>query len=54
MTGSSPVGIVLGSHMPAEGITRTAALAERLGYGELWFSEDCFFTGAMSGVTAMA
>jgi alkanesulfonate monooxygenase SsuD/methylene tetrahydromethanopterin reductase-like flavin-dependent oxidoreductase (luciferase family) len=53
MTASSPpVGIVLGSHMPADGITRTAALAERLGFGELWFSEDCFFTGAMSGVTA--
>ena len=48
----SPIGIVLGSHMPAEGITRTAALAEQLGFGELWFSEDCFFTGAMSGVTA--
>lgn len=47
-----PVGLVLGSHMPAEGITRTARLAEELGYGELWFSEDCFFTGAMSGVTA--
>ncbi|MEA2359977.1 MAG: hypothetical protein QOI62_3237 [Solirubrobacteraceae bacterium] len=53
MTQSSPpIGIVLGSHMPAEGITRTAALAEQLGFGELWFSEDCFFTGAMSGVTA--
>jgi alkanesulfonate monooxygenase SsuD/methylene tetrahydromethanopterin reductase-like flavin-dependent oxidoreductase (luciferase family) len=49
---ASPVSLVLGSHMPAEGITRTARLAEQLGYGELWFSEDCFFTGAMSGVTA--
>jgi alkanesulfonate monooxygenase SsuD/methylene tetrahydromethanopterin reductase-like flavin-dependent oxidoreductase (luciferase family) len=38
--------------MPAEGIVRTARLAENLGYGELWFSEDCFFTGAMTGVTA--
>jgi 5,10-methylenetetrahydromethanopterin reductase len=47
-----PVGLVLGSHMPAEGITATAQLAEQLGFGELWFSEDCFFTGAMSGVTA--
>lgn len=47
-----PVGLVLGSHMPAEGITATARLAEELGFGELWFSEDCFFTGAMSGVTA--
>lgn len=48
----SPISIVLGSHMPAEGITRTARLAEELGFGELWFSEDCFFTGAMAGVTA--
>ncbi len=47
-----PIGLVLGSHMSAEGITRTARKAEELGFGELWFSEDCFFTGAMSGVTA--
>jgi alkanesulfonate monooxygenase SsuD/methylene tetrahydromethanopterin reductase-like flavin-dependent oxidoreductase (luciferase family) len=47
-----PIGLVLGSHMPAEGIPRTAKLTEELGFGELWFSEDCFFTGAMSGVTA--
>lgn len=52
MSSPSPVGLVLGSHMPAEGITRMARLAEELGYGELWFSEDCFFTGAMAGVTA--
>jgi 5,10-methylenetetrahydromethanopterin reductase len=49
---AAPVGLVLGSHMPPENITRTAQLAEALGYGELWFSEDCFFTGAMAGVTA--
>lgn len=47
-----PVGLVLGSHMPPELIRDTAVLAERLGYGELWFSEDCFFTGAPSGVAA--
>lgn len=52
MSTPSPVGLVLGSHMPAEGITRTAKQAEELGFGELWFSEDCFFTGAMAGVTA--
>lgn len=52
MSSGSQVGLVLGSHMPAEGITRTARLAEQLGFGELWFSEDCFFTGAMAGVTA--
>jgi alkanesulfonate monooxygenase SsuD/methylene tetrahydromethanopterin reductase-like flavin-dependent oxidoreductase (luciferase family) len=47
-----PVGLVLGSHMAPEDIVPMAQLAERLGYGELWFSEDCFFTGAMSSVTA--
>ena len=47
----SPVGLVLGSHMAPEDIVPMAQLAERLGYGELWFSEDCFFTGAMAGVT---
>jgi alkanesulfonate monooxygenase SsuD/methylene tetrahydromethanopterin reductase-like flavin-dependent oxidoreductase (luciferase family) len=38
--------------MAPEDIVPMAQLAERLGYGELWFSEDCFFTGAMSSVTA--
>jgi alkanesulfonate monooxygenase SsuD/methylene tetrahydromethanopterin reductase-like flavin-dependent oxidoreductase (luciferase family) len=47
-----PLGIVLGSHMPPERIVRTAGRAEELGFGELWFSEDCFFAGAFSGVAA--
>jgi 5,10-methylenetetrahydromethanopterin reductase len=47
-----PVGVVLGSHMPPEGIVRTARRAEELGLGELWFSEDCFFSGAFAGVAA--
>jgi 5,10-methylenetetrahydromethanopterin reductase len=48
----SPVGLVLGSHMPPEKIVPTARLAEQRGFGELWFSEDCFFSGGISGVTA--
>jgi 5,10-methylenetetrahydromethanopterin reductase len=48
----SPVGLVLGSHMPPEKIVPMARLAEQRGFGELWFSEDCFFSGGMSGVTA--
>jgi 5,10-methylenetetrahydromethanopterin reductase len=48
----SPVGLVLGSHMPPERIVPTARLAEELGFGELWFSEDCFFSGGIAGVTA--
>jgi alkanesulfonate monooxygenase SsuD/methylene tetrahydromethanopterin reductase-like flavin-dependent oxidoreductase (luciferase family) len=38
--------------MAPEEIMRSARSAEELGFGELWFSEDCFFSGAMSGVTA--
>jgi 5,10-methylenetetrahydromethanopterin reductase len=48
----SPVGVVLGSHMPPERIVRTARRAEELGFGELWFSEDCFFSGAFAGIAA--
>ena len=48
----SPIGVVLGSHMPPEQIVDTARRAEQLGYGELWFSEDCFFTGAFAGIAA--
>ncbi len=48
----SPVGIVLGSHMPPERIAQTARHAEELGFGELWFSEDCFFAGAFAGMAA--
>ena len=45
----APVGIVFGSLTPPETMARTAGLAEKLGFGELWFSEDCFFSGGMSG-----
>jgi 5,10-methylenetetrahydromethanopterin reductase len=47
-----PVGLVLGSMLPPERIAETARLAERLGYGEVWLSEDAFFTGGISGATA--
>ena len=36
----SPVGLVLGSHVPPEQIPSTSRLAEELGYGELWFAEN--------------
>ena len=48
----SAVGLVLGSHMPPAEIVPMARLAEELGFGELWFSEDCFFSGAFAGTTA--
>ena len=36
--------------MPPERIAQTARQAEELGFGELWFSEDCFFAGAFAGI----
>lgn len=50
MVDQQQVGIVFGSLTPPEQIPRGAALAERLGFGEVWFSEDCFFSGGMSGL----
>ncbi|MGI5125547.1 LLM class flavin-dependent oxidoreductase [Pseudonocardia sp. CA-107938] len=47
------IGIVFGSLTPPEQLAEGAALAEQLGFGELWFSEDCFFTGGLSGLTQL-
>jgi alkanesulfonate monooxygenase SsuD/methylene tetrahydromethanopterin reductase-like flavin-dependent oxidoreductase (luciferase family) len=47
-----PVGLVLGSAIAPEQLVRTALLGEELGFGELWFAEDYFFTGGISGATA--
>ncbi|GAA2275546.1 hypothetical protein GCM10010149_17930 [Nonomuraea roseoviolacea subsp. roseoviolacea] len=49
----SAIGVVFGSLTPPEELTEGAALAERLGFGHLWFSEDCFFTGGLSGLTQL-
>jgi alkanesulfonate monooxygenase SsuD/methylene tetrahydromethanopterin reductase-like flavin-dependent oxidoreductase (luciferase family) len=49
----SRLGVVFGSLTPPEQLAAGAELAERLGFGELWFSEDCFFTGGLSGVTQL-
>jgi len=38
--------------MVPDRIVRTARRAEGLGFGELWFSEDCFFAGAFAGLAA--
>jgi alkanesulfonate monooxygenase SsuD/methylene tetrahydromethanopterin reductase-like flavin-dependent oxidoreductase (luciferase family) len=48
-----PLGIVFGSLTPPEALADGAAQAERLGFSELWFSEDCFFTGGISGLTQL-
>ncbi len=47
-----PVGLVLGSALAPETLPGLARLAEQLGYGELWFAEDYFFTGGISGAAA--
>ena len=46
------VGLVLGSALAPETLPRLSRLAEELGYGELWFAEDYFFTGGISGAAA--
>lgn len=43
------VGVVFGSITPPEQIAQGARRAEELGFDELWFSEDCFFSGGMAG-----
>lgn len=52
MTRSAPVGLLLGSMIAPEQIAATARLGEDLGFDELWFAEDFFFTGGISSVTA--
>ncbi|TCM40279.1 luciferase-like monooxygenase [Kribbella sp. VKM Ac-2568] len=47
------IGVVFGSLTPPEELARGAALAEELGFGDLWFSEDCFFSGGVSGLTQL-
>jgi alkanesulfonate monooxygenase SsuD/methylene tetrahydromethanopterin reductase-like flavin-dependent oxidoreductase (luciferase family) len=47
-----PVGLVLGSALAPDQIRDAARLGERLGFSELWFAEDYFFTGGISGATA--
>lgn len=46
------LGLVLGSSLPPEQLIPVAAEADELGLDELWFSEDCFFTGGISGAAA--
>lgn len=46
------LGLVLGSSMPPEQLVPAAIGADEFGLDELWFSEDCFFTGGISGASA--
>lgn len=49
MTQKPPVGLLIGSHIPPADIGALASLAERCGFGEVWLTEDLWFT---SGVVA--
>ena len=49
----SRIGVVFGSLTPPEQLAAGAGRVERLGFGELWFSEDCFFTGGLLGLTQL-
>jgi 5,10-methylenetetrahydromethanopterin reductase len=42
------LGLVLGSEIPPEQLRPMAVEAERAGFGELWLSEDYFFSGGIS------
>jgi 5,10-methylenetetrahydromethanopterin reductase len=46
------VGVVLGSAVAPERLTGLARLAEEVGFDDLWFAEDYFFTGGISAATA--
>lgn len=42
------VGLVLGSEIPPDQLRPMAVEAERAGFGEVWLSEDYFFSGGVS------
>ncbi len=50
--GNKKLGLVLGGSLPPEHLVPTAREAEERGFDELWFSEDCFFTGGISAAAA--
>ena len=43
------VGLVLGSEIAPENLRPMVQEAEAAGFGEVWLSEDCFFSGGISG-----
>ncbi|MGD9734714.1 MAG: LLM class flavin-dependent oxidoreductase [Solirubrobacterales bacterium] len=53
MTGStSPVGLLIGSHIPPADIPRLARVAEDGRFGELWITEDLWYTSGIVGAGA--
>ncbi len=51
--GAAPIGIFVHGTTPAGEIAEMCRLAETLGYGELWLSEDCYMLAGFSS-TAIA
>ena len=55
MNAPSPVGLLIGSHIPPGDIGPLAALAEANGFGEVWLTEDLWYTsGVVSAGAALA
>jgi 5,10-methylenetetrahydromethanopterin reductase len=55
MNTSAPVGLLIGSHIPPRDIAPLAALAEGLGFSEVWLTEDLWYTsGVVSAGAALA
>jgi 5,10-methylenetetrahydromethanopterin reductase len=51
-TDAPPVGLLIGSHIAPGRIAPTARLAEAQGFGELWITEDLWFTSGIVGAGA--
>lgn len=49
---TAPVGLLIGSHIPPADIPRLARQAEDGGFGELWITEDLWFTSGIVGAGA--
>lgn len=49
---TAPVGLLIGSHIPPVDIPGLAALAEAQGFGEVWLTEDLWYTSGVVAATA--
>lgn len=49
---NAPVGLLIGSHIPPADIPGLAALAEQQGFGEVWLTEDLWYTSGVIAATA--
>ncbi len=50
ITSRTTVGIQIGASTPPQELAKIAALAEELGYGEIWLAEDYFELGGIASV----